>query len=109
MYGMSISGFDLVIDVLLGPGPSYDQWSLQTLFGPLWLAFLNCNGSRGVLSGRAIILARMSPESLSFQRVSLGGFTVLEADADGFVHGLQTGGEADESMMCGYLLLLLKA
>jgi len=97
-YGMSISGFDLVVDVLLGPGPGYDQWSLQAHFGPLWLAFLNCNGSRGVLSGRAIILARMSPDSLSFQRVSLGGFTVLEASVDGFVHGLQAGGKIDETM-----------
>ncbi|KAK0648406.1 heterokaryon incompatibility protein-domain-containing protein [Cercophora newfieldiana] len=98
-YGMFISGFDLVADVLLGPGPSYDQWSQQAHFGPLWLAFLNCNGSRGVPSGRAIILARMSPESLSFQRVSLGGFTVLEANSAGFVYGLQAGGEADETMI----------
>ncbi|KAK0610796.1 heterokaryon incompatibility protein-domain-containing protein [Immersiella caudata] len=97
-YGMTMTGFDLIVDVLLGPGPSYDHHSQQAHFGPLWLAFLNCNGSRGVLSGRAIILVRISPESLSFQRVSLGGFTVLEADAAGFVYGLQAGGEVDETM-----------
>jgi hypothetical protein len=107
LYSMYSSGFDIVVDVLLGPGPEYQPSALQAHFGPLWLAFLNCNGSRGALAGRAIILARMSPDSLRFQRVSLGGFTVLEASHDGVAYGLKPGGDIDKNTRCECLLSIL--
>jgi len=95
-YGLSISGFDLVADVLLGPGPVPEEDSGH--FGPIWIAFLNCNPPHGLLSGLAILLAQMSPESLCFHRVSLGGFLVLEATIDGFLRGVLPGGQLDESL-----------
>ena len=99
-YTISISSLFIELDVFLGrctPTMPPTQIS-RACFGPLWLAFLNCNGEFGS-SARAMLLSPL-PEDLSFHRVHLDGYSTFETElGDEFALGCGQGGPRGESSL----------